>query len=412
MRSFHKNILMSVGILTLIGGAILFWPKAHHHQHSKDIYYCPMHTTFISDKPGQCPICQMKLVKREMSSGPTEEKSTSLAKDSHAAKKILYWTDPMIPGYKAQGPGKSPMGMDLVPVYEEDQATNSGKSVGGRTSVNLTNQKEQLIGVKTEIANRRQLTKTIRAVGTVAHDTELYQIQAEYLQTRAALKKAEMSGYPEIIEQAKSVVDVIRLRLIHMGFNDGLIEELNQRGEPDQSLLIVETGPVWVYAKIYQYELPYVDVGTPVKVEVPSFAQETFEGMVRAVDPMVDMATRTVRIHIQIKDAKAVLKPDMFVNVLMDIDLGQVLAVPQDAVIHTGDNNIVFVDSGMGNFQPRQVTLGAQAGEYIEIKFGLRPGEKVVTSGNFLIDSESRLRASLEVNDDEAPNSKDSNAGQ
>ena len=395
MKPFGKNILWIVAAMIFIVGGMIFWPKSQKQEQPshKDIYYCPMHPHYTSDKPGKCPICQMKLEKREitaesMKSGPRETKATE--------KKILYWTDPMIPGYKAQGPGKSPMGMDLVPIYEEEQTENQKTSVEGHAAVSLTYPKQQLIGVKTEKVSVRSLTKTIRAVGTVAHDTELYQTQAEYLQANAALKNAESSGSAEIIEQAQSLVDAIHLRLLHMGFHNGLIEELKEKNAPDESLLLVETGPVWVYAQIYQYELPYVDVGTPVKVEVPSFSQEIFEGVVRAVDPMVDMMTRTVRIRIQIKDAKAILKPDMYVNARMDVDLGEVLAVPQDAVFHTGDKDIVFVDSGNGVFQPRQVTLGAEAEGFSEIKSGLQKDEVVVTSGNFLLDSESRLKAAIE----------------
>src|SRR3989338_1198628 len=357
MKPFHKNILIVVGVVILIIGGIALWPKSQNQQQRahKDIYYCPMHPTYTSDKPGVCPICQMKFEKREITSETMESPSKAVTEAKGAEKNILYWTDPMIPGYKAEGPGKSPMGMDLIPVYEEEKT--EGTIVEGHAPVSLGSFKQQLIGIKTQKVITRQLTKTIRAVGTVAHDTALYQSQAEYLQTDAALKRAQASGIPEVIEQAQGVVDTVRLRLIHMGFHDGLIEELKQKGEPDKSLLLVETGPVWVYAYIYQYELPYVDVGTPVMVTVPSFSQEIFEGMVRAIDPMVDMMTRTVRIRIQIKDAKAVLKPDMYVNARIDVDLGQVLAVPQEAVFHTGDKDIVFMDSGNSVFQTRQVTL-------------------------------------------------------
>jgi Cu(I)/Ag(I) efflux system membrane fusion protein/cobalt-zinc-cadmium efflux system membrane fusion protein len=404
MKPFHKNILVIVGAAIFIIGGMTLGPKSQNqpqHVH-KDIYYCPMHPTYTSDKPGICPICQMKLEKREIVPEPME--GSPKAETQRAEKKILYWTDPMIPGYKAEGPGKSPMGMDLIPVYsaavptgdEEELSGIPGTSVEGHASVPLTYLKQQLIGVKKEEVSVRPLIKTIRAVGTVAHDTELYQTQAEYLQAVKALMNAQSGGVREIIEQSQAVVDTIRLRLIHMGFHDGLIEELKQKGEPDESLLLVETGPVWVYVQIYQYELPYVDVGTPVVVTVPSFLQETFEGMVRAVDPMVDAMTRTVRLRIQIKDAKAVLKPDMYVNARMDIDLGQVLAVRQEAVFHTGDKDIVFVDAGNGLFQPRQVTLGTEAEGFFEIKSGLIQDEVVVTSGNFLLDSESRLKAAVE----------------
>ncbi len=399
MKTERKKLWIAVGIILLLAGAVVFWPKGQNTSQKvahKDIYFCPMHPTYTSDKPGICPICQMKLEKRETPTESTQRTSPTGPGTKGKERKILYWTDPMIPGYKASGPGKSPMGMDLIPVYEEEENEAAGTSVEGHASVSLTYPKQHLIGIKTEKVSVRRLTKAIRAVGTVAHDTELYQTQSEYLQAIAAFKHAEASGFSEIIEQSRAVVDAIRLRLIHMGFHEGLIEELEQKNQPDESLLIVETGPVWVYAQIYQYELPYVEVGTPVQVTLPSFPQETFEGMVRAVDPMVDMMTRTVRIRIQIKDAKGVLKPDMFVNACMDIDLGVVLAVPQEAVFHTGERDIVFVDSGKGVFEPRPVTLGTEAEGYDEIKSGLKEDEVVVTNGNFLLDSESRLKAAIE----------------
>ncbi len=403
MKPARKNILIMAGIIILIIATIASWPKSQGQDQGQDrhkvIYYCPMHPTYTSLKPGACPICQMKFEEIAVTPAPREDLSRPLTGPEEIDKKerkILYWTDTMIPGYKASGPGKSPMGMDLTPVYEDSGAPAAPASVPGHATVSLTAPRQQLIGVKTAKASVRSLTKTIRAVGAVAHDAELYQAQAEYLQANTAFQKAQASGFQEIIEQSQGVVAAIRLRLIHLGFHDGLIEELKQKGQPDENLLLVETGPVWIYAQIYQYELPYVDVGTPVVVTVPSFLQETFEGVVRAVDPIVDAMTRTIRIRIQIKDAKAVLKPGMYVNAHITIDIGQALAVPQDAVFHTGDQDIVFVDLGSGIFQPRLVTLGVEVDDFFEIKSGLKADEAVVTSGNFLLDSESRLKAAIE----------------
>jgi len=379
-----------------IVGWIILWPKdryQHQHEHSGDVYYCPMHPFYTSNKPGNCPICNMKLVKRETAS-VTEKDHTAAGETKNTEKKILYWTDTMIPGYKAPGPGKSPMGMDLTPVYE--QAKSEGEVVEGHVSISLDSAKQHLIGIKTQKVSMHELTKAIRASGTVAHDMELYQTEAEYLQAFAAFNNARSSNIPEVIEQAKEVVTTVQMRLIHMGLNDELIKELEQKNELDHSLLLGGTGPIWVYAYIYQYELPYIDVGTPVKVRVPSFTQETFDGTVRAMDPMVDATTRTVRVRILVKDAKGMLKPDMYVDVQMDVDLGRVLAVPQEAVFHTGTKDIVFVDKGNGILQPREVILGTEAEGFFEIKSGLIQDEMVVTSGNFLIDSESRLKAAIE----------------
>ena len=212
MKPIRKEIFITVGILILIIGGITLWPKNQSHndeqQAHKDIYYCPMHTFYTSDKPGLCQICHMTLVKRELAPAPD---LSNTAEESDRGKKkertILYWTDTMIPGYKASGPGKSPMGMDLTPVYENEQNSALEKSTKGHATISLAYSKQQLIGVKTEKISSRPLTKTIRAVGTVAHDMVLYQTQAEFLQANVDLKKAEAGGLQEAIEQSQFLVD-------------------------------------------------------------------------------------------------------------------------------------------------------------------------------------------------------------
>ena len=125
-------------------------------------------------------------------------------------------------------------------------------------------------------------------------------------------------------------------------------------------------------------------------------SNETFLGAIRAVDSMVDQATRTTRIRAQLKDPQGRLRPDMYVNVSIAVDLGETLGIPEGALFDTGTKKIVFVDKGQGIFEPRDVTVGAKADGYYELKSGVQEGEIVVTSGNFLIDSESRLKAALE----------------
>ena len=161
---------------------------------------------------------------------------------------------------------------------------------------------------------------------------------------------------------------------------------------------IIDPGdPVWMYAQVYEYELPFVKVGQTVDMDVPALAGERFTGKVKAIDALVDQATRTTRIRAQIEDPQGHLRPDTYVNATIIVDLGEQLAVPSEAVFNTGAQQIVFVDKGEGVLEPRAVTLGAKADAFYQVKAGLAEGELVVVSGNFLIDSESRLKAAMEA---------------
>lgn len=353
-----------------------------HGEHGAAIYYCPMHPGYTADRPGDCPICNMTLVKRET-----------------GAKKILYWTDPMIPGYKSDTPGKSPMGMDLVPVYEEGETGVAGEGVpSGYAPIQISPQKQQLIGVRTAVVEKRAMTKTIRTVGRVAYDPELYQAQAEYLEARRTLRDAEAGQAADtLVAQARQVMEAAHLRLRLLGLGDALIEELAQQPGPDERLLVAgASGQAWVYAPVYEGELPLVAVGQPVRVEVPSRPGQLFEGTVAAIDAVLDPATRTARVRALLPDPEKALKPELYVNVLIVRPLGEVLAVPATAILDTGTRRIVFVDRGDGVVEPREVTIGTKADGYAEVTAGVQEGEWVVTSGNFLVDSESRLAAALE----------------
>ena len=405
----------------------------------KATYYCPMHPSYTSDHPGDCPICNMRLVKQEASQESPQpkqktpdicylhhcpkvhdgrpcpmlvvakagEKITCPICGSHIVeaaeiplrKKVLFWTDPMMPGYKSDQPGKSPMGMEMVPVYEEQGivATGEAAAPNGYAPILISPKKQQLVGVKTATAQRKHLVKTIRASGTIAHDPELYQAQAEYLQAIQALEQAKRSATAEVIEQAQRVVDSSEIRLKHLGLNDELIQETARMSAPQHSLLFAHPGePVWMYAQVYENDLPFVRVGQDVTVDTTALPGQMFHGTIRAMNQMVESATRTTRIRAQLENTEGQLKPDMYVNASIAVDLGDVLAVPADAVFTTGERSMVFVDKGQGLFEPRDVTVGARADADAAITTGITEGESVVTSGNFLIDSESRLKAALQ----------------
>jgi Cu(I)/Ag(I) efflux system membrane fusion protein len=152
---------------------------------------------------------------------------------------------------------------------------------------------------------------------------------------------------------------------------------------------------MWIYAQVYEYEAPLVAPGQAMVVTAPSLAGASFTTQVAAVDPVLDPMTRTVRVRGLLATPERNLRPESFVQVTIRVPLGEQLAVPEDAVLDTGDQRIVFVVREDGTFEPRSVELGREAGGYHEVREGLHEGERVVTTANFLVDSESRFRAAL-----------------
>ncbi len=383
----RRAIIIAVIIVAAIIG--VFIPGRYNKQHTgtvsqaaKDLYYCPMHPNFTSDKPGDCAICGMSLVKREVNHRESLKQA--------GERKILYYRNPMNPAVTSPVPMKDQMGMDYVPVYEEEtaQAQTSG--------VYISPEKQQLIGVKKGKVGKRQLTGEILTVGRVAYDPSLFTAQQEYLQavkSSKTIRKEE--GYIE--EQSGALIKSMKQKLLAMGMSEEEITGLEKRGKPQQNLYLPtsEDKNVWVYVTIYEYEAGLVKIGTPVEVLAMAYPGQVFEGKVIAVTPIIETATRTLKVRALVDNPENKLKLEMFVNVVIKYDLGDKLAVPEEAVMHAGTRNIVFVVKSEGYFEPRVVTLGEKAQGYYEVLRGLSENEEVVTSGNFLIDSESKLNAVL-----------------
>ena len=187
------------------------------------------------------------------------------------------------------------------------------------------------------------------------------------------------------------------MRLRILGLSKELIEEVSAWEGPDKSLLLTDpNGKAWLYAPIYEYELPLVKVGQTISVEISATLGKTLTGTIRSIDSVLDPMTRTAKVRAILVDPNGGLKPEMYVNALIAVNSGEVLAMPEEAVFNTGTKQIVFVDKGSGIFEPRDVKVGFKADGFYELKEGVLEGESVVTSGNFLIDSESRLKAALE----------------
>ena len=170
------------------------------------------------------------------------------------------------------------------------------------------------------------------------------------------------------------------------------------RVQPGMSLyMIADLSNIWVIADVYEYELPWVKVGQKVEMNLSYFPGKKFAGKVTFIDPFLDSKTRTNKVRMEFANPKWNLKPDMYANVTIKSTVKKRgVAVPEEAVIHSGERETVIVQGPSGTFESRELTLGPQADGYYQVLKGLRAGETVVTSSNFLIDSESKLQEAIE----------------
>lgn len=394
MKTFFSVFLAAT---LLLGGGVFFSACKRVSEKGANApvarYHCPMHPTYASDRPGDCPICGMRLVPIE------SEKSHSSAVPSLATpkeKKPKFYRHPMNPEVTSPVPMQDEMGMDYVPVYEDDGEETVGKdAVPGLAPVQFSEQREQLIGVKTSPVVRRDLSKVIRASGRIAYDPDLYSAVVEYREALKSWKKVKQSPWAEVRERADGLVSASVLRLRQMGLSDSQIDRLGRaKRDPTNLLLASEGGSVWVYAQIFEYESGLVKTGQKMAITSVAFPGRTFYGQVVAVDTILDPETRTLRVRGEVP-AEGLLKPEMYVDVRIPISLGRRLAVPEEAVMNTGTRHIAFVRTDAGRFEPREVTVGQEAEDAVEVLAGLKEGEEVVTSSQFLIDSESKLKAAL-----------------
>ncbi|MEX2089340.1 MAG: efflux RND transporter periplasmic adaptor subunit [Bacteroidota bacterium] len=370
-------------------------------------------------------------------------------------RKIAYYKDPMHPWFTSDKPGKAPdCGMDLVPVYEGESDTKG---------IKIDPVTVQNIGVKTETAEKRKLSKVIRAVGKIEFDeTKVYSVnskimgwveklfvdytgklirkgdplmelyspelvstQEEYLQAIRYRQQMQHSSLEEARRGADALVESAKRRLLYWDVTEADIQELEKRGAPRKTMTfyspvtgivmdkmifqgksvmagmelykIADLSTVWVIADIYQYELPWVKVGQQTEIELSYLPARTFRGTITYIYPMLSMETKTARARIEVRNTPNIdLKPGMYatVKLISPIVVGAV-AVPDQAIIRSGERNIVVIALGGGYFDPREVKLGVMAHGYVQILEGVKEGEKIVTSSQFLIDSESNLKAAV-----------------
>ena len=361
-----------------------------------------------------------------------------------ASNDVLYWYDPMLPGQHFDHPGLSPMGMQLVPKYAGNATTGGGVRIDPRTVQDL--------GIRTAIVARRALAVDLRVPATVGWDlrdartisarvdgivTRL-DVRAPYTRVRAGQPLAEMlapawstalNEYAALLRShsadAAALRSAARRRLLVMGLTDREVRAAVRDGaaRPVITLRAPQAGvvvtvdvregqsvaagrtlmtlngldTVWVDAEIPQAGIERIGAGTPVTARVDAVPGRTFRGEVEALLPQVDAVSRTQRARIVLENPGRLLAPGMFATVTLRPEAGAVLPiVPDGAVIATGTATRVIVEDASGHFRPVQVALGRSSGGYTEILSGLHGGERIVVSGQFLIDSEASLSGALE----------------
>jgi membrane fusion protein, copper/silver efflux system len=374
-------------------------------------------------------------------------------------RKILYWYDAMNPRRTYDKPGKAPDGMDLVPKYtDEESASASGMAVGTvkissqdqqligvqtatvrrESFVRTVRTTGQIAADETKIAHVHvkingfiedvfvdyvgQLVKRGQPLFTV-YSPDLVSTQEEYLIAKRGEKYLGTSQFSEVSQGARSLLRSARERLKLWDISDDQIKKLDETGEVSRTLTfyspisgfvmerkafpqtaitpemdlyqITDLSTVWVNADVYEYEVPFVKVGQTAVIELSYYPGKSYTGKIAYIYPTVDPIARTVKVRIEFPNPHFELKPQMFANVELKINYGRQLLVPQEAVLDSGEKQYVFVVHDGGVFEPRAVQLGAKFEGNVAVLAGLKPGETIVTSGNFLIDSESRLKSAM-----------------
>ena len=385
---------------------------------------------------------------RQQATLPAQSDTTAVA-PATGERKVLYYRNPMGLPDTSPVPKKDSMGMDYIPVYE-------GEDKGG--GVALSPEKIQMSGVRTEAAALRELGQTLRVTGRVelnerrvysvtpkfegwieklhvnatgqgvragdplmeVYSPDLVTAQQEYL---IALRGADAAG-TETGDTMKRLQEGALARLKNWDIGEADLERLRREGTVRRTLtlrspvggLVLEKPAVqgmrfmpgemlfrigdltavWIVADVPERDLGMIRLGQKAKVQVTAIPGRDFDATVAFIYPTLNAQTRTAQVRLELANPGGALKPAMYASVELTAgSRGRVLAVPATAVIDSGNRRVVLVQTGEGRFEPRDVELGARGDDHVEITKGVRDGERVVVGGNFLIDSESNLRAAL-----------------
>jgi len=360
----------------------------------------------------------------------------------------------MHPAYKSDKPGIAPdCGMKLEPVYDEATPTTQTAIPQPPGTIQISAEKQQMIGVKFGTAEYTSVGETLRAVGKIAVDETrvvrvhpkvegwIEHVNLDFIGAPVKKGDALLTVYsPEmlasekefllalkardVMQDGEAIVEASRKRLQLWDLSASQIDELEQNKKPIQSITIyspangvitarnsfanqritpetelyaiTDLSRVWVMADLFENDVPKIRMGQTAMVKMPYAAGGDFLARVDHVVPQVDPQTRTTKVRLEAANPAMKLRPDMFVDVEFSLGGIRQLTVPADAVLNAGTRQTVFIDRGNGYLEPRAVETGDQVGDRIVITRGIREGERLVTSANFLIDSESQLKAAAD----------------
>ncbi len=389
----------------------------------------------------------------------TKQISTNSATPDAVKKerKVLYYRNPMGQPDTSTVPKKDEMGMDYIPVYEDEESGNPDAA----RQVKISTEKIQKLGVRTEAAAQRELSRIVHAVGRVeanerltytispkfegwierlhvnttgaavgrgqplleVYSPELVSAQKEYA-IAAQGQQALANASPEARAGMKQLADASLARMKNWDISDEQLKALSQHPEARHTLTyrspangivmekkavqgmrfmpgevlyqIADLSSVWVLADVFEQDLSMVRPGQAAKVRFNAYPGKDFEARLTYVYPTLNAQTRTVPVRLEMANPGMLLKPAMYADVELSVpSKGKVLSIPASAVIYGGKSQSVLVELAEGRFEPRDVRLGSQGSDYVEVLEGLGEGEKVVVSANFLIDSESNLKAAF-----------------
>lgn len=402
-------------------------------------YTCPMHPHYVADRPGTCPVCGMNLVTLN---GNDEDVSAPPAAEPDGEKKVLYWQAPMDSNFKSDKPGKSPMGMDLVPIYGEGTGGNTG-----RTIVRIAPETIQNSGIRSEEAQMASFGTLVRSYGDVTENIRLqFDISArvdgwiEDLKVQAVGDEVEKGAllfklYSPVLISAqqdlisaiatgyKGRIDSAAKRLVSLGMqeravnevkksrkafqsvphyaeNSGLISAIHVRdgtyAKPGMNLMTLQNyDTVWIDVSVAEQDTPFITKDTKAQVSLPTLGVIKKQASIDYIYPTIDRATRTGRIRLVMDNKNGKLKPGAYADVELETGVERRLSIPGDAILKSKDGDFVVVAMEEGRFQPRKILAGLKYKGRTEVLDGLKNGDKVVVSGQFLIDSESALRESF-----------------
>ncbi len=431
----------------------------------KQLWTCGMHPQVIMEEPGQCPICGMDLV-------PLDGGKSGAFETRGGEREVLFYRNPMDPTITSSVPAKDEMGMDYVPVYAEDAAgaIGSGTSVeidpmvvqNMNVRTELVTRRDLSRTIRSvgylEYDQQRMVSVTTKYSGWIEkvyinyvgepvrrgqplfeiYSPELVQTQQELVSAlRFASRMAGAEG--EASGRATALVDAARARLAYWDISRRQVNRLEKEGtvirtmivaapasglvmkrmpglegmavKPGMELFhIADLSTLWLSAEVFESQLPWIAPGSTAKVHLNYFPGEDFTGVVKYIEPQVNEKTRTVSLKLEIPNRDGRLRSGMYATAVFTPVQGRnVIAVPALALLRSGERDLVIVQESAGRFAPREVRTGVEGEDYIEIVSGLNAGETVVTSSQFLIDSESNLRAAIQrmiqaKKDKEAPN--------